>query len=533
MAFAGFALSDPLAGPGFVEEAASRVFLDVTAALRTSLGRQLLIQVMAQAEAHAAAIFEELAADPWLSLRPVARAKWLRTLVRLLIRTRLLWYLPQTLLTPARGCARLLAVEQTLHDTGQGEPDASPEACLGAVKALFDQTMPRLIPAVVPAMLGGMIAFSLAARLLGDRASRSDLQTVLRGLPSNPTTEMTLALWQLAQQVQADASAADFVRVTSTQQLAQAYLRGNLPTVLQSGLADFLRVYGHRSINELDLGEPRWSENPAYVLNLLASYLEVRNPAEAPDAQYQRAAQQAEVMVAELITRARQTGWLRGLLVGFFLRRARALGGLREMPRDALALLLAEARSLLHRVGQELVRAGVLANPSDIFFLSLKEAQAALSGTDFRPIVTARRQSYQQEQTRQHVPLVLLSDGTEPAVAPQSKMSTEGGLQGIPVSPGVVTASARVIFDPQGAQFSRGDILVAPSTDPGWTPLFLMAGGLVLETGGEMSHGAIVAREYGIPAIVGVAGATEQIRTGQFIQVDGATGVIRLDVDPS
>jgi pyruvate,water dikinase len=91
-----------------------------------------------------------------------------------------------------------------------------------------------------------------------------------------------------------------------------------------------------------------------------------------------------------------------------------------------------------------------------------------------------------------------------------------------------VTAPARVIFDPHNAQLAHGEILVAPSTDPGWTPLFLTAGGLVMEMGGAMSHGAIVAREYGIPAVVGVAGAIERIRTGQLVTVDGTAGTITL-----
>ena len=102
-------------------------------------------------------------------------------------------------------------------------------------------------------------------------------------------------------------------------------------------------------------------------------------------------------------------------------------------------------------------------------------------------------------------------------------------LRGAPASPGRITAQARVILDPTGARLEPGEILVAPSTDPGWTPLFLTAGGLVMEMGGAMSHGAVVAREYGIPAVVGVPGATERITTGQQITVDGAAGTVTFD----
>jgi pyruvate,water dikinase len=106
--------------------------------------------------------------------------------------------------------------------------------------------------------------------------------------------------------------------------------------------------------------------------------------------------------------------------------------------------------------------------------------------------------------------------------------STDTGLSGTPASAGTVTGIARVIFDPVGAHLEPGEILVAPSTDPGWTPLFLTAGGLVMEMGGSNSHGAVVAREYGIPAVVGIPGATSRIVSGQKITVDGASGTVTL-----
>src|SRR5205807_5099071 len=125
---------------------------------------------------------------------------------------------------------------------------------------------------------------------------------------------------------------------------------------------------------------------------------------------------------------------------------------------------------------------------------------------------------------------VLLSDGTDAEAA--LVVAGSGGLRGSPASPGTITGVARVIRSPQGARLEPGEILVAPSTDPGWTPLFLTAGGLVMEMGGMMSHGAVVAREYGIPAVVAVAGATDQIVTGQRVTVDGSAGTVTLDAEP-
>jgi pyruvate,water dikinase len=201
------------------------------------------------------------------------------------------------------------------------------------------------------------------------------------------------------------------------------------------------------------------------------------------------------------------------------------------MPKFLAVLTLARARELLQETGEELERAGRLESAEDVFFVTLPEARAGLSGEDLGSVVRERRADYEHELGRRHVPRILLSDGTEPTAGEESSAdsSSDGALRGTPASPGVITGPARVILDPTGAHLEPGEILVAPSTDPGWTPLFLTAGGLVMEMGGAMSHGAVVAREYGIPAVVGVPDATESIITGQRITVDGSAGAIAVE----
>jgi pyruvate,water dikinase len=124
------------------------------------------------------------------------------------------------------------------------------------------------------------------------------------------------------------------------------------------------------------------------------------------------------------------------------------------------------------------------------------------------------------------LPRVLTSEGD--AIYARPRPAGETGLSGAGVSPGVTRGRARIVRDPVGARLSRGEILVAPSTDPAWTPLFLTAGGLVMEAGGMMSHGAVVAREYGIPAVVGVPDATHRLKDGQEIVVDGTAGTVEV-----
>jgi pyruvate,water dikinase len=378
-------------------------------------------------------------------------------------------------------------------------------------------------------IISGILANTLAGKLLNGLATDDERQAVLRSLPYNPTTEMDLALWQLAQPIRIDPGTAQIFHDTPLERLAQDYHDGALPPTLQRGLAGFLQTYGHRGIAEIDLGLPRWREDPTHLLGVLANYLERTNPELAPDVQFQHGAEAAEAMVVELTRRAARKGWLRGKLVEFFLRRVRALLGLREVPKFCLMILFDQIRELLWPVGQELAEAGRLEQAEDIFFLTLPEAREALAGTDLRPVVREHHASYEQELKRRHIPRVLLSDGTEPTAGVHTAGAAEGLLTGTPASAGTVTAKARVILDPTGARLEPGEILVAPSTDPGWTPLFLTASGLVMEMGGAMSHGAVVAREYGIPAVVGVPAATERISSGQQITVDGSAGTVSLE----
>jgi pyruvate,water dikinase len=344
---------------------------------------------------------------------------------------------------------------------------------------------------------------------------------------------MDLSLWALAQQIRADRAVAGKISKTPPEQLAQEYCEGQLPPLLQQGLAEFLRTYGHRGVAEIDLGLARWSEDPTHILGVLANYLQLKNLELAPDVQFERGAQAAQAMVMELTQRARRKGWIYGKLVRFDLKRIRELAGIREVPKYFFVLAFARGRELLWPVGEELAQAGRLEKAEDIFFVTLPEARAALAGEDLRSLVRERRASYDHELSRRHVPRVLLSDGTEPTAEMHTTEMGDGTLRGTPASAGMVTAKARVVLDPAGARLEPGEILVAPSTDPGWTPLFLTAGGLVMEMGGAMSHGSVVAREYGIPAVVGVPGATAHISTGQRISVNGSAGIVRIEGDPS
>jgi pyruvate,water dikinase len=520
--------SDPLTGPSFVTEAAGRPFFDVTEALRSAFGRRFLLEAMREAEVHAATSFEHLLDSPHLSLRNMSWRAFGRALVLLFARTRLPWYLLAALLSPKAESRRVQRDVSHLRSAYQIDTSADASVHFAQACHLLLHCL-RLAFRVSPVMLAGMQSFALARRLLGDLAEDRECHIVLGGSPANPTTQMNLALWRLAQEIRGDTTRRHLLQKTPAERLAQDYQQGQLPASLQQGLTSFLKEYGHQGVCELDLGVPRWSEDPTYIFDLLIGYLEMEDGTHAPELQLQRAEREARAMIATLSHRASQKHWLRGQLVRFFLQRAHALAGFREMTRFVIGLRLSQARKHLWTCGVELAENGRLKEATDIFFLTLPEVHEALVGADRERCVSERRATFARELGRRHVPLVLLSDGTEPTVEPQGTPYGEGTLQGTPASAGRVTAPARVILDPHNAHLSVGEILVAPSTDPGWTPLFLKAAGLVMETGGAMAHGAIVAREYGIPAVVGVAGATEQIKTGSHVTIDGSLGLVVIE----
>jgi phosphohistidine swiveling domain-containing protein len=530
--FFGFPPQNRLAGPAFLVVAAERLYIDATGGLRTTTGRNLIRGAMRFAEARSGVIFEQLSSDPRLTPRYVSRLAFVRHLIPIFIRERMLPRFLLALFRPSAARARIRNLQEQLRARCSISDEASAQERLDKFEQIFLEVMPIIFKSVLPVGLPGFALGALAGKLLGDQASADEKQTVLRGLPHNPTTQMDLELWQLACRIRKDTAIVQLILDTPGEELARAYQTKNLPTTLQRELGAFLKQYGHRGVAEIDLGLPRWSEDPTHILGVLANYLQLERPELAPDVQFQKGAHEAEEMIKELSRRAGKHGWLRGKLVSYCLRRQRGLVGLREIPKYYIILVMAQARQILLPVGEELVRRGRLTSADDIFFIDTIEARRALAGEDMHPLVEERRISYTSELKRRHIPRVLLSDGTEPeALLHSTTESGDGTLQGTPASAGTVTAKARVILDPTGARLEPGEILVAPSTDPGWTPLFLTAGGLVMEMGGPISHGAVVAREYGIPAVVGVASATNRIQTGQRITIDGSRGTILIEIE--
>ncbi|ONF72185.1 PEP/pyruvate-binding domain-containing protein [Amycolatopsis keratiniphila] len=372
-------------------------------------------------------------------------------------------------------------------------------------------------------LMAGIFLGAAPSGLLKGIASNEELDIVLGGMPHNVTTEMDLLLWNLA--VNARKHRDIFLGIPPDE-LAARYRTGQLPDI---GMAGFLDRYGMRAAAEIDVGMPRWDEDPAPLFATIANYLRVDDPELAPDRRFRQAAHKAEAMIETLSHRARRRRPVRGRIATFLMRRSRKLTGLREIGKFAWLPAIQASRRQLLLVGDDLVSRGLLESRDDIMFLTLDEARAAVhDATDHRRLVASRRADHRRELRRSTVPGALLSDGTDvEALVPPGPVQ-DGVLTGMAGAAGQATGRARVIRDPAGAYIEPGEILVAPTTDPGWTPLFLTTAGLVTETGSPVAHGPTVAREYGIPAVICVRDATHEITTGQLITIDGTAGTVRV-----
>ncbi|CAH0194464.1 Prodigiosin synthesizing transferase PigC [Arthrobacter sp. Bi26] len=526
-----------------------RMYIDMTPLVHNKYGRRYLLRMLPLADGRSGAVFPALLDDPRFGVRPRpsrrtrpavpgapvprkpgkvgAAANTAARMANLGMTVRLIPAMLRAAVRPAAELRSAFDYGNRLEAELVLPEPATTFGRLDHAQRILDNTVDGLIQATLPGPSVGYLLLAGARRLLRGIAEPRELEAVLRGLPNNVTTEMDLELWQLAVSIGANDASREVFLAHAPKELAASYAAGALPAVAQTGVHGFLDRYGHRAVAEIDLGMPRWSEKPDHIFGMISNYLHVEDPEQAPDRQFARAEEHAEARIRDLVERTRARSRFRAHQVEFCLRRTRQLSGLRELPKFYIVLALAEMRRQLKEVGTELARTGSVAAADDVYFLEFDEVRVGLRGADLKGIVADRRRLYDVELRRRRIPRLLLSDGTDVEAAVMAKSPASGALAGTPASAGTATGTVRVILDPVGAHLEPGEILVAPSTDPGWTPLFMTAGALVMEMGGVISHGAVVAREYGIPAVVGVPDATTRLRTGQRVTVDGSAGTVR------
>jgi pyruvate,water dikinase len=341
--------------------------------------------------------------------------------------------------------------------------------------------------------------------------------------------EASLQLWRLAELAHQNKGTETALLSEGTwQQIRENLHTTEIGSRFLAAWDAFMTEHGHHCRGELEMRNPRWAELPDYILGIVRSYLrsiELTNPL---DKQKQLANRRQQLTNQ---CRQRLRNPIKRLLFNWSLKRCRKLAVNRENWKNEAVRQVTAIRRMLLALGQKLQQQYILEEQDDIFFLEIGEIESVAAGRadfDVKQRIETRRAEYEKNKALTPPPVVVGRSDPSKDTTPQIDAAVNI-LNGIGVSAGVVTGKARVILRTDEDQHVLpGEILVAPFTDPAWTPYFLPAAGVVMDQGGVLSHGAIIAREYGIPAVVNVGSATKIIRTGQTIQVDGNRGIVRL-----
>lgn len=389
-----------------------------------------------------------------------------------------------------------------------------------AVFELLDEAIK--FPSVGP-LFAALVAGVWLEKLFPD--APEDVNAVGRGFPHEIVTRINLGLGNLADEARDNPAVADALRRNASLAEIEAVEGGES---FVAAFDEYLDEFGHRATGEIDISRPRWREDPSGLLATVRANLEHGEKGEHREhvAELERKAEAAAKRLEERANRG-VLGSIRKRLVRQLIRTYRGYVQTREYPKQGSAYMFTSWRETLRDVGEQFASRGKLSDPEDVWFLRKEELFAAFDDDAIDVDIEERRAEFERH-TSMNAPPVITSEGEALQGRIEREDAPEGALVGTGVSGGVVEGVARIVHDPTEETIEKGEILVAPSSDPGWTPLFLNAAGMVVEVGGQMSHGALVAREYGLPAVVSVPEATRRIETGQRVRIDGTNGVIEI-----
>jgi phosphoenolpyruvate synthase/pyruvate phosphate dikinase len=390
-------------------------------------------------------------------------------------------------------------------------------------RILFD---PRSLEVIMAAMGA---SWWLNEKLQAWLGEKNAVDTLTQSVPNNVTSEMGLALLDVADAIRPHADAVAFLQNVEDESFLE-----DLPTVeggreARDAINAYLDKYGMRCVGEIDITRPRWSERPDTLVPMILGNVENFEPG-AAKRRFEQGRLEAECKEQELLARLRDLpdGQQKAEEAKRRIDLVRTFSGYREYPKYGMvSRYFVYKQALLEEAGR-LVQAGVLAEEEDIFYLTVQELQDVVRSSQVdQQLIQQRKDAFRSYQSLTP-PRVLTSDGEAIAGTYRRDDAPAGALVGLAVSAGTIEGRARIILDMASAELQAGDILVTAYTDPSWTPLFVAIKGLVTEVGGLMTHGAVIAREYGLPAVVGVEHATELIRDGQQIRVHGTDGYVEL-----
>jgi rifampicin phosphotransferase len=390
-------------------------------------------------------------------------------------------------------------------------------------RVLFD---PQSLQVIVVAMRA---AWRLNGRLQAWLGEKHAADTLTQSVPRNVTSEMGLALLDVADVIRPHPDVVAFLR-----QVEDENFLDELPALeggreARDAIQAYLDKYGMRCVGEIDITRPRWSERPTALVPMILGNIKNFEPG-AGQRRFEEGRQQAWKKEQELLTRLRALpdGEQKAEKAKQMIDRIRTFTGYREYPKYGMISRYFIYKQALLNEAERLVRAHVLRDKEDIFYLTFPELQDVVRTNQVDDQLIRQREDAHRSYQVLTPPRVLTSDGEVVTGTYRRADVPAGALTGLPVSAGTVEGRARVILDMAEADLEAGDILVTAYTDPSWTPALVAIKGLVTEVGGLMTHGAVIAREYGLPTVVGVEHATRLIRDGQRIRVHGTDGYIEI-----
>ena len=365
-----------------------------------------------------------------------------------------------------------------------------------------------------------------AEKWLGEKNITSLLS---KSVEHNVTSEMGLAICDVADIVRKYPEVCEYLAHANDESFFDGLskLQGGAET--EAAIKDFLEKYGMRCPAEIDIAKPRFNEKPTQLIPVILSDVKLLKPGEHI-AKFERGKREAKEKEDEIISYLRKLpgGAQKAAKAKKMISVFRNFVGAREYPKYFWVSRYAIYKRALMKEAEKLAAAGAINTVSDVFYLYFDEFREAVgTGKADQALIENRKKEYARYE-RLTPPRILLSDGEVPSGEYDGGSTPQGALIGVPVSQGIVEGRARVVLRLEDAHVEKGDILVTPFTDPSWTPVFVTISGLITEVGGEMSHGAVITREYGLPAVVGVENATKLIKDGQRLRLNGTDGYVEI-----
>jgi rifampicin phosphotransferase len=379
-------------------------------------------------------------------------------------------------------------------------------------------------------IMTGMNAASWINEKMNEWLGEKNAADILsQSVPNNITSEMGLALLDVADVIRPYPHIIDYLQHLKDDDFLDQLIQFDGGKETRDAICAYLNKFGMRCSGEIDITKTRWSEKPATLVPVILSNIKNFEP-NAGHRKFEQGRQEALKKEQELLDRLASLpdGEQKAAATKRMINLVRNFAGYREYPKYAMVNCYFVYKQALLKEAEQLVQANVIHDKEDIYYLSFEELREVVHANKLDYQIISKRKDEYRLYEKLTPPRVITSDGEIITGSYKRENLPPDAIAGLPVSSGVIEGRARVIVNMEDANIEEGDILVTAFTDPSWTPLFVSIKGLVTEVGGLMTHGAVIAREYGLPAVVGMENATRLIKDGQRIRVNGTDGYVEI-----